>query len=818
MTTAEPSHLPYWARKLAGFQHRPRPFPAFLEAPGETVAGVPVAWPAELRAGSEADGLDLLCLGALAALVARYAGESEVLIAAQGACAPVFHRVAAEPGTSPREFLRALDAERRESQARADYAYADLLALLEPEAPGAAAACFQVAYRGVGDHGAWPEGITPALSLTLEAPGRLCLSAHGYEAAFVTQLAGQLGRALAFLARGDAPELDALDLLDADQERRVALEFNAHAAEYPETGRTLHALGALQAARRPEAEAVVFEGRRLTRAQVQDLAARLALHLRARRGVRPGDAVGLVLKRSELMPPVMLGVLMAGAAYVPIDPRHPRPVVDGMLADAGVRVLLVDSDSAAHAATFQGEVLVTDVELDELPPAAAPLPATSDEELAYVIFTSGSTGRPKGVAIEHRAIVNTVAWRNRFYGFGDDDAILQMPSYAFDSSVLDFFCALTSGARLVIPDADRRLDPDYLLRLVAAERVTHFIVTPSYYGVLVAGLAAAGTLRSVTVAGEAIPPELVEEHFRRLPGVRLCNEYGPTENAVCSTAAWLAPGRPSAPIGPPIANVRALVLDARGRLTPVGLPGEIHLGGPGLARGYVGQPEQTAAAFIPSPRPEWCPGRLYRTGDRGAWRSDGQLEFFGRADNQVKVRGHRIELDHVEGVLRSHPALAQAAVVVKGRELAERRLAAYYVARGELAPAALRRFLAERLPHFMVPDVIVALDALPLNVNGKLDRERLSRRDDDLGGTRATAGSALEAELLALCAEVLGRRDLGPDDNFFEVGGNSLGAVELVTRVRARLRLELGVLEVYSYPSVRELALRLAGGRAGPSS
>ncbi len=494
MTTAEPSHLPYWARKLAGFQHRPRPFPAFLEAPGETVAGVPVAWPAELRAGSEADGLDLLCLGALAALVARYAGESEVLIAAQGACAPVFHRVAAEPGTSPREFLRALDAERRESQARADYAYADLLALLEPEAPGAAAACFQVAYRGVGDHGAWPEGITPALSLTLEAPGRLCLSAHGYEAAFVTQLAGQLGRALAFLARGDAPELDALDLLDADQERRVALEFNAHAAEYPETGRTLHALGALQAARRPEAEAVVFEGRRLTRAQVQDLAARLALHLRTRRGVRPGDAVGLVLKRSELMPPVMLGVLMAGAAYVPIDPRHPRPVVDGMLADAGVRVLLVDSDSAAHAATFQGEVLVTDVELDELPPAAAPLPATSDEELAYVIFTSGSTGRPKGVAIEHRAIVNTVAWRNRFYGFGDDDAILQMPSYAFDSSVLDFFCAHTSGARLVIPDADRRLDPDYLLRLVAAERVTHFIVTPSYYGVLVAGLAAAGTL------------------------------------------------------------------------------------------------------------------------------------------------------------------------------------------------------------------------------------------------------------------------------------------------------------------------------------
>ena len=308
------------------------------------------------------------------------------------------------------------------------------------------------------------------------------------------------------------------------------------------------------------------------------------------------------MRRSETLVAALIGVMKAGAAYVPIDPKLPWEAVRLMVEDAGIGTLLVNSDTAANAANFDGQLFVMDIELDSLAtPAVDPDVSLGADALAYAIYTSGSTGRPKSVALPHRAVVNTILWRNGYYGIDATDVNLQMPSFAFDSSVVDIFGFLAAGARLVIPDEDLRLDPQYLRGLIDTHGVTRLLVTSSFYKLLVRELADVLSLRTVTVAGEATSPSLVSAHYRSLPGVRLVNEYGPTENAVCSTACDLRDGEPTVPIGRPIANVKAFVLDARLCPAPVGAPGELYLAGVGLARGYLNRPGLTAERFVADP-------------------------------------------------------------------------------------------------------------------------------------------------------------------------------------------------------------------------
>ena len=651
------------------------------------------------------------------------------------------------------------------------------------------------------------------IALVIAEKPELSFDSQRYSPRFANQFAAHYARTLAFLeGDGDSP-LRQLDILSAG-ERAHLLAFSATRKDYPQ-GKLLHGLVEEQAARTPHSVAVVYGESKLTYAELDRDANRLAKFLRDVLGVATGDLVGLIVGRSERMIVALLGILKAGAGYVPINPRHPWETVDYMLRNAGIRTVLVNSDTAASAAGFQGELCVLDVEFSGLPAYSGAVAAgVGSGDLAYVIYTSGSTGRPKGVGVEHRAIVNTIQWRNDYYGMDERDVTLQMPSYAFDSSIVDIFSCLVSGGKLVIPDEDLRLDAQYLRSVMQLHGVTRCIVTPSYYTLLNRELHRAAGIRSVTVAGENVTLDLVQDHHRHLPGVRLINEYGPTENAVCSTACELTATSTRVHIGTPIANTQVFVLDAELRPVPLEASGEIYLAGAGLARGYVNQTALTEERFVPSSIEEF-PGRMYKTGDWARWREDGTLEFLGRVDNQVKVRGFRIELNEIEQALLKHPGIDMAAVLCKEDGGGQKYLAAYVASPRSIPAVELSQWTQRSLPYYMTPDVIRVMRKLPLNLNGKVDSGALAKLPDFERSTDAhSASSPTQLALAALCAAILRRGEVGANDNFFSLGANSLRGMELVSRIRTDLQANIELLDVYAYPTVAELAARIENRRA----
>ncbi len=637
------------------------------------------------------------------------------------------------------------------------------------------------------------------------------INRSAFASSLLPQLTSHLARAIDWLATAGRARLRDFELLSAEERRQIAADFNDTRVAVP-ADLTLHGLVEAQAARSPDATAVVHGGVELTYRLLDRQANHLAGILQRDFGVAAGDRVGVMMERTEKTVVALCGVMKAGGAYVPINPRHPWETVRYMIENAGISVLIVDSESIAAAASFPGGLLVVDIELRGSPGVAGPAAPVADTDLAYVIYTSGSTGTPKGVAVEHRAVVNTVLWRNAFYGIGPSDINLQIPSFAFDSSVVDMFCVLTVGGTLIVPGDELRLDARALLELSVERRVTSCIVTPSYYKLLLSELAGAvPTLRWVTLAGESATPDLVTEHLATLPGVALYNEYGPTENAVCSTACRLDAVEATVSIGRPIWNVVVVILDATARLSPIGVPGEIYLGGAGLARGYLNQEHLTAERFVTSPVPDVCSGVLYRTGDRACWREDGSLEFLGRLDRQVKIRGFRIELDEVEQALRGHPGVRNAAVICKEDAGGARYLAAYVESHAGLTRPQLREHMGRLLPFYMTPDAFTVMPLLPLNLNGKIDRAALGNVDDfaaDAHGEEVSL-SPIQSRLALLWANVLNRGQVTLDDNFFALGGNSLRVMELTSRMRGELALDVELLDIYTYPTVRELADRL---------
>jgi bacitracin synthase 3 len=669
--------------------------------------------------------------------------------------------------------------------------------------------------EGPGQHEFPRNTLDGPIALVIAERPEISFDSERYSSRFANQFAAHYARTLAFLeGDGDTP-LRQLDIL-SDAERARLLAFNATAKDYPK-GKLLHGLVEEQAERTPHSVAVVYGESKLTYAELDRDANRLAKFLREGLGVGTGDLVGLIVGRSERMIVAVLGIMKAGAGYVPINPRHPWETVDYMLRNAGIRTALVNSDTAASAAGFQGELCVLDVEFPGLPAYSGGVTAgVGSGDVAYVIYTSGSTGRPKGVAVEHRAIVNTIQWRNEYYGMDERDVTLQMPSYAFDSSVVDIFSCLTSGGKLVIPDEDLRLDAQYLRNVIQLHGVTRCIVTPSYYTLLNRELQGAAGIRSITVAGENVTLDLVKDHHRHLPGVRLINEYGPTENAVCSTACELTATSAQVHIGTPIANTQVFVLDAELRPVPLEVPGEIYLAGAGLARGYVNQPALTAERFLLSSIAEF-PGRMYKTGDWARWREDGTLEFLGRVDNQVKVRGFRIELSEIEQVLLKHPGIEMAAVLCKEDGGGQKYLAAYVASSRPIRAAELSQWTRRSLPYYMTPDVIRVMRKLPLNLNGKVDSGALAKLPDfeRSPDAHSRGGSPTQIALAALCAAVLQRGEVGVNENFFAIGANSLRVMELVSRIRTNLQANIELLDVYAYPTIAELAARIENRRAG---
>ena len=535
----------------------------------------------------------------------------------------------------------------------------------------------------------------------------------------------------------------------------------------------------------------------------------------AEAGVRPGDRVGLFVDRSPAMLPGILGCHWSGAAYVPVDPGYPEARNRLVLEDAEVAAVLTTAGLRDRLPAGPGPVL----EIDRLPsgpmPAAVPVDLRPDA-VAYLLYTSGSTGRPKGVVVTHGNLRASTAARLAVYG-EPPRRFLLLPSLAFDSSVAGIFWALATAGALVVPTDEEAADPRLLARLMVREGVTGLLCVPSLYAqLLAAGGETLGGLESAIVAGESCPPRLVEEHFRLLPEVRLFNEYGPTEATVWATVHELSEGDAAGPVpvGRPIPGVCVEVLDRRGRPVPAGVPGEARISGPTVAGGYWRRPELTEERFPATGGRQ--AGRAYRTGDRMAWTPDGRLLFLGRGDEQIKLRGFRIEPGEVEAALVDLRGVRRAAVVARtlGGGSSAGTAAEHLVAfvEGPSPPEGWRSVLARRLPEHMIPSRLVTLPELPRLPNGKLDRRRLRRTDLDPEPGRAAHEPPLgsrERALAALWQGLLGVPEVGVDDNFFELGGHSLLVVEMALALERDLGVSLPIADLFANPTVRQLARRI---------
>ncbi|HEX2204684.1 MAG TPA: amino acid adenylation domain-containing protein, partial [Longimicrobium sp.] len=610
----------------------------------------------------------------------------------------------------------------------------------------------------------------------------------------------------------DAP-VSALEMMDAAERRRVVEEANATSRHYPREA-TIHSLFAETAARTPEAIAIESEGARWTYRDLDARAERIARRLRAL-GVGPDARVAISLERSADMVAAMLGVLKAGGAYVPLDPAYPAGRIAYVLEDSRAAVLVTEARVRGGLPETAVPMVVIDGEGAEAEDSSrdAGIEATA-ANLAYVIYTSGSTGRPKGVMVPHGAVVNFLASMREAPGLTADDRLLAVTTSAFDISVLEIFLPLTTGATVLLAGRETASDGMRLRELVERGGATVMQATPATWRMLLeAGWTPPAAMR-LLCGGEALPRELADALVAN--GTRLSNMYGPTETTVWSAMDDVGAEGPVT-IGRPIANTRVYVVDGALRPVPVGVPGELLIGGDGVTRGYWGRPGMTAERFVPDPFSPAPGARMYRTGDRARWRADGRLEYLGRLDAQVKVRGHRIEPGEVEAALLGHPAVRQAVVVARGGA-GDARLVAYLFADGEAVPAAdLRTAIRDVLPEYMVPSAFVWMDAFPLTPNGKLDRRALP----DPGAVRPEAAEYVaprtpaEETLAAIWREVLGAERVGVHDDFFDLGGDSIRTVQVAARA-TRAGLALTPRQLFQHPTVAALA-EAAGGAPAPS-
>ncbi|HLM68811.1 MAG TPA: amino acid adenylation domain-containing protein, partial [Longimicrobium sp.] len=614
-------------------------------------------------------------------------------------------------------------------------------------------------------------GFPLALFITGNAPLgiRIDYDAELFDAAAVDRMLDHFAHFLEQIAGDPERRLGSLHPLDEAERAVVVDEWNRTAAEYP-AGACIHQLFEAQAERTPDAVALRFEGASLSYRALNERANRLAHHLRGR-GVGPEIRVGICLERGVEMVVSLLGVLKAGGGYVPLDPGYPTDRLAFMLADSGVSVLLTQASLRGTLPVADGvPVLEVDASWAEIErePADNPRVPVGPSNLAYVIYTSGSTGRPKGVMNAHGGVVNRLVWMQAEYGIGADDVILQKTPFSFDVSVWEFFWPLQQGATLVMARPDGHRDPQYLQEVIEQTGVTtlHFVPSMLQQFVESADASRCRSLRRVICSGEALPPALVEAFHARFPApVQIHNLYGPTEAAVDVT--YWAAERVSpihvVPIGRPVWNTQLYVLDAGFRPVPQGVPGELYIAGVQVARGYLGRPALTAERFVPDPFSADAGARMYRTGDKVRWMSDGVLQYLGRLDEQVKIRGFRIEIGEIETAIRR--AGAAECVVVAREDGGGKRLVAYVV--GDVDADTLRASLRGGLPEYMVPSAFVAMEMLPLTPNGKLDRKALPAPDfaSSSAGAYVAPRTPAEQVLAGIVGDLLGIERVGVEAN-----------------------------------------------------
>ena len=605
--------------------------------------------------------------------------------------------------------------------------------------------------------------------------------------------------------------LSTLPLL-TEAERQQLLEWTETAVEYP-LAQTMHDLFTERAARTPAAVAVEYEGVTLNYAQLNERANQLAHYLR-RLGVGPETLVGVLMERSVEMIVGLLGILKAGGAYVPLDPQYPEERLAYLLNDAELKILLTQKQLAEILPDHSARRIFVDADWPSiaLESTENPAPVSGPENLVYVIYTSGSTGRPKGAMATHKGVVNCLRWMQETYQLTESDRFLFKASLNFDPSVWEIFWPLWVGASVVIVRPGGQLDTAYLVDTIIEHGITTAYFVPSMLNFFLEeqDLETIHSLRQVICGGESLPGEMMERFFARWSAA-LHHSYGPTETSIAATE-WICQSnsrRQNAPIGRPLANTEIYLLDSELQLVPQGVLGELFIGGVGVGRGYLGRPHLTAERFIPNPFAGKPGERLYRTGDLVRYLPDGNLEFKGRVDQQVKLRGYRIELGEIETVLAQHPEVREAIAVIREAHPGNKQLVAYVV--GNATTSDLRRYLKEKLPDYMAPQVFVRLDQLPLMANGKVDRKALpapERVAEELG---YVAPRTPEEELLAnIWAEVLEVPQVSVHDNFFDVGGHSLLATQVTSRIKTVFNLDLPVRSIFEWPTVAELAQEIA--------
>ncbi|HEX8557985.1 MAG TPA: amino acid adenylation domain-containing protein, partial [Pyrinomonadaceae bacterium] len=850
--------ISYWREQLAGA-------PAVLELPTDrprpavqTFRGAVV--PVSL-AGAPTEGLRRLCrehaatpfmamAAAFMLLLSRYSRQADVSVGT-----PVAGRTRLETeeliglfvntlvlrarltaGLTLRGLLEQVREVTLQAHAHQDVPFEKLVDALQPERSLSYGPLFQVmfALQNTPAEGVEVEGLglaeveveagTAQFDLTLRMEeraggfrGALNYNPDLFDRETAEQMARHFERLVGEFVRDAGQPAARVELLGAGERERLLVGFNATDRDYS-GARRIHELFEEQAARAPEAEAVVCGGEALTYGTLNERANRIARRLRSL-GVGPESVVGIYLERSADMVAALLGVLKAGGAYLPLDTQYPKQRVAFMLEDARPAALLTQSALKAELPETAAHVVCLDSDARELAREGADNPAAAgaDSNLAYVIYTSGSTGRPKGVAIEHRSAVTLVRWAAEEFGAAALGRVLASTSICFDLSVFEIFAPLSCGGCVVLA-AGSALDllAGDGLAGTPFEGVTLVNTVPSAMTELARAGRVPASARVVNLAGEPLKRALADAVYASGPVERLYNLYGPSEDTTYSTVSLVGRGAAAEPtIGVPVANTRAYVLDAAMLPAPAGVPGELYLGGAGLARGYLGRPALTAERFVPDPFSPAPGGRLYKTGDLCRRRRDGELEFLGRADNQIKLRGFRIELGEIEAALAAFPGVRAAAAVVREDESGHKHLTGYVAADGEPRADELRAHLQTRLPSYMVPAALVWLDELPLSPNGKIDRKALPAPARAADAGRSAAPSTRAERLLAsVWEEVLKVEGVGVGDNFFDLGGDSILSIHVAARAR-RAGLVLSPRQFFQHQTLGALARAAEEADAG---
>jgi surfactin family lipopeptide synthetase A len=646
-----------------------------------------------------------------------------------------------------------------------------------------------------------------------------------FNAATITRISGHFQSSLEQIVADPIQQIHKLPLLSETERQQLLLEWNNTYRDYPQ--RCIHELFEEQVKRTPDAVAIVFEDKQLTYQQLNNRANQLAHHLRSL-GVEPEVLVGLFVERSIEMIVGLLAILKAGGAYVPLDPSYPTQRLAYQSEDSGIKVLLTQQKLLTKLPDHSVATICLDTDRDKFSQASTNNPVTlvKPENLAYVIYTSGSTGQPKGVMVPHSCVVNFTQTSVDIYGINQSDRVLQFSSFGFDIAVEEIYPCLTVGGTLVLRTDEMLGSVQTFVQKCQEWEITVLDLPTAYWHQLTTSLATTNevfppSLRLVIIGGEKVLPEYVRI-WQNLVGERpaLINSYGPTETTVVATIyqisakTSLVDGQ-QIPIGRPIGNVQVFVLDANEQPVPIGVPGELYIGGAGVARGYLNRPELTREKFIPNPWTEDETSRLYKTGDLVRYLPNGELEYIGRIDNQVKVRGFRIELGEIETVVSQHPSVLQTVVLAREDEPGNKRLVAYVVVKPKhpLTSNELRGFAKEQLPDYMLPSTFVFLEALPLTPNGKVDRRALpapSTSDLIDVSTFIAPRTELEETLATIWSQVLGLEQVGIDNNFFELGGHSLLATQVISRLRQAFGVELSLQQLFERPTVADLANAIA--------